>query len=215
MDPATLTIFFKGVGMFLAIGAGIATVRYGYHLYKDGAGHGKDKIAFELGNISITASSVGSVVMSTAVLWGVIAINLSPSYLQNQDSVEVTSTQSIQNLKIPELISTPVLHPEQTLGNASELKSILAASHLAENETNWRVSGQHLTFGDATMRLSPDSSSYFRNEEGKAFVLVSLQRGDERARVVFSPTVNDFGQISFRPESVVVEPGQNDESRKK
>lgn len=69
MDPITLTVVFKGLGMLLVITGGIWIARYGFHLYKDGAGHGRDQAAFEFGELKIKAHSVGSVVMSTAFLW--------------------------------------------------------------------------------------------------------------------------------------------------
>jgi hypothetical protein len=38
MDPVTLTVAFKGIGALLAIVFGFLIARYGFHLYKDGAG---------------------------------------------------------------------------------------------------------------------------------------------------------------------------------
>ena len=53
MDPITLTIAFKGIGMLAAIGGGIWVARYGFHLYKDGTGSNRDRAAFEIGPVKM------------------------------------------------------------------------------------------------------------------------------------------------------------------
>lgn len=91
MDPIALTVMFKGIGMILAIGGGIWIARFGFQLYKDGAGLGRDKAAIEFGKIRITANSVGSVVMCTAFLWAYLGVLLSPKYEKKGDVIRVYS----------------------------------------------------------------------------------------------------------------------------
>lgn len=94
MDSITLTVVFKGLGMLLVIAGGIWIARYGFHLYKDGAGYGRDQAAFELGKLKIKAHSVGSVVMSTAFLWAFAGVLLSPNMEKNGDTIRVYSLRT-------------------------------------------------------------------------------------------------------------------------
>lgn len=112
MDAITLTVVFKGLGMLLAIAGGIWIARYGYHLYKDGAGHGRDQAAFELGKIKIKAHSVGSIVMSTAFLWVFAGVLLSPNIEKRGDTIRIYS------------LSTPVGELEALALTAKSPKSL-------------------------------------------------------------------------------------------
>ena len=91
MDAATITVIFKGTGMLLVIGGGIWIAKFGYQLYMDGAGHGRDQAAFEFGKLKIKAHSVGSIVMSTAFLWAFAGVLLSPNMEKKGDEIKVYS----------------------------------------------------------------------------------------------------------------------------
>ena len=91
MDPITTTIVFKGLGMFVALIGGIVVARYGYSLFKDGAGHGREQIGFKMGKVEAKAQSVGSVCMASAFMWGVIAVQLAPSFAKDGNAVKVYS----------------------------------------------------------------------------------------------------------------------------
>lgn len=94
MDPVTITVIFKGFGMVLIILVGGLAVHYGFRLYRDGAGSGKDHYAIEVGPIKATANSVGSVVMATGFLWAWAAVAISPNLDKKGDEVRVYSFET-------------------------------------------------------------------------------------------------------------------------
>lgn len=94
MDPVTLTVIFKGAGMVLIILFGGLAVHYGFHLYRDGAGSGRDRYAIEIGPLKATANSVGSVVMATGFLWAWAAVTISPNLDKKGDEIRVYSFET-------------------------------------------------------------------------------------------------------------------------
>jgi hypothetical protein len=90
MDPVVVAVFFKGTGTLLAMVFGFLIARYGYLLFRDGAGHGRDRVAIELGSLRLRAHSVGAIVMSTAFLWAWAGVSLSPSIQKVGDDWTVT-----------------------------------------------------------------------------------------------------------------------------
>lgn len=197
MEPITLTILFKGIGMLLSIFAGLMTIRYGFHLYKDGAGSGKDHLAFELGNIKFTAHSVGSVVMSTAFLWGFIAMSMSPNYTDGTITVDSSLVSVIEDFH---LVSEPVDMPDKIISSPDALKGIFVTTALSgANDFESRRWGY---FKEGVAKISYDTTSYLKSENGQYYITANMETDTEVARMAFIPTVNEDNQIVFRFEGV-------------
>jgi len=197
MEPISLTILFKGSGMLLSLLAGIIAIRYGYNLYKDGAGLGKDKLAFEWGGLNFTAHSVGSVVMSTAFLWGVIAISLSPSYTDGDISVysKIISANVLDDFYF---VSESVEKPEKIIDDSEALKEIFV--RVAHSNVSGSSNKISINSKGEPVRLSLDTTSYLRSEDGQYYITANAETDTEIVRVAFVPTVNALKQIVFKPE---------------
>lgn len=125
MDAITLIVAFKGVGMLLALAGGIWIARYGYHLYKDGAGMGRDQAGFEVGKVKIKAHSVGSVVMSTAFLWAWAGVTLSPNMERKGDAIRIYSMSSPMGSLEALALTTKTAQPISVISDPDILKALL------------------------------------------------------------------------------------------
>ena len=125
MDPITLTVAFKGLGMLMVIAGGIWIARYGYHLYRDGAGHGRDQAAFEFGKLKIKAHSVGSVVMSTAFLWAFAGVLLSPNMERKGNDIRIYSMSTPTGELEALALTTKSAVPPSLKSDPEKLKALL------------------------------------------------------------------------------------------
>jgi hypothetical protein len=193
-----LIITFKGVGMLLAILGGLIIARYGFRLYRDGAGSGRDQAGFEIGPIKVKAQSVGSVVMATAFLWAWAGVVLSPNLEREGETVRIYSfvtpagdlkTQSVTT-KIPAQSSALKNNPE-------ELKKLLQKAVSNSKETKAGVfaelNGKPASIDASLIDASKDAS-------GDYLLSTKIKSGAESVTVVFEPKIGD-SKIVFTPSS--------------
>ncbi len=212
MDPITLTVLFKGIGMLIALVAGIFTVRYGYFLYQDGVGHRKDRAAFEVGNIKIGAHSVGSVVMSTAFLWGIVGIWLSPNITRNNNGTKVYSFE-LPDTKLDSIALTSGLldTPEAVLKNSVMLRNVFQTTAFANP---YELNGLVRINGEVAA-LQPSSVDYFTSEDGSILITALAQTDANATTLTYLPMINEQNQIVFEPEGISKTKENEDDSPNK
>lgn len=161
MNPISLVIIFKGIGMLTVIIGGIGIARYGFHLYKDGAGMGKDQAAFELGKIKVKASSAGSIIMSTAFLWAFAGVLLSPNLEKKGEEIKIYSMEShVGEIEAAELTVYTKSSSPLNLDGESLRKMFKAAMESMSKKTGTpavKINGQ--AAHTAAYQIKPDISS--------------------------------------------------------
>jgi hypothetical protein len=199
MDPVILTVLFKGIGMLLAIGGGILIARYGFHLYRDGAGSGRDRAVFEVGPVKIKAYSVGSIVMASAFLWAWAGVVLSPNLDKKGGEIRVysftTPEMSLSSLAVE--VSTPKT-AQAIQNNPEELKKLFETA-LVNTETSKAHKYLELNGKRATYELK--SISALRAETGQYLVTTDIKAGEKTATLTFEPKVEE-GRVVFIPTGV-------------
>lgn len=202
MDVITLTVLIGGIGMLLAIFAGMLQVHYGFKLYQDGTGTNEEKSHLEFGKLKLRTNSTGAVVMAFASLWAFAAIQLQPGIKKSGDDWEVQySLNDELDLKARTLATKLV--PQDT--DAKNLDNISAKTYLTR-----AIHEQHRTdseFGAIFINGEPaeyeiDSIEILTTEEGR-IVLTSLAKakGQPSARVAFNPII-EKNKVIFVPSGV-------------
>lgn len=198
MDPILLTIAFKGVAALLAIICGFLVARYGFHLYKDGAGAGRDAAAFQVGPIKMKAQSVGSVVMGTAFLWAWAGVVISPNLDKKGDDWKISS--SAPNFDVRNLVvSAQLTKPNEALKSEPErLKKLfeiaLVDSKAARPQKSVRLDGKPATYDLQSIQT-------LKTETGQYLVTTEVKTTEKTATVAFQPMIQS-DRIVFIPAGI-------------
>ncbi len=199
MEPVLLTIYMKGIGTILLILGGIAAIYFGFSVYKEGAGKGAGRLAFEAGPIKLKAHSVGSVIMGTAFLWALAAVWLSPNLEQKKDQIRVYSFNTWDpNFKAPVFATSMPANIAETLeADPDALKKSLKATlgDLADHGSPLvELNGKPAKFDVGSIRT-------LRTESGKYLLTTDLTGNGVKATVAFEPKV-EKSKILFVPAGV-------------
>lgn len=199
MDPVTLTIAFKGIGMLGIIAGGILIARYGFHLYRDGAGSGRDKTVIEAGPIKVTAHSVGSVVMATAFLWAWAGVAISPSLDKKGDDVRVYSFNTPSGAVESRALAAPASSAASSVQeNPQELKALFREA-IEKGEQKHTEGLAALAGVPASYDLSSVTTTI--GDTGTYMLNARLRAGDKSAIVAFEAKT-EGNQVIFVPASV-------------
>lgn len=191
-------ITFKGIGMLLAILGGLIIARYGFRLYRDGAGSGRDQAGFEVGPVKVKAQSVGSVVMATAFLWVWAGVVLSPNLERKGDEIRIYSIVTpAGDMKTQAVTAKIPVQSSALKNNPEELKKLLqkAVSNSRETKTGifTELNGKPALIDASLIDVS-------KNPSGDYLLSTKIKSGIESATVVFEPKIGD-AQIVFTPSS--------------
>lgn len=198
MDPILLTVLFKGTGMTLAILGGIVIAWYGYRLYKDGAGHGRDQIGFELGKIKAKANTVGSVVMSTAFMWAALGWMLSPNMEKKGDTIRVYSmTTPAGDLKALALSTKSPANPSEK-SDPEKLK-VLFSEAIANTRKGSSVPLATLDGKPASIDTSGITTEL--TGAGEKVFFMPITAGTKKASLRYEALLID-GSVTFVPAGV-------------
>jgi hypothetical protein len=202
MNPVSLALVIKGLGTLGLIIGGLMALRYGFHLYKDGIGTGKDQYALEVSGLKLKANSIGSVVMATAFAWAWAAVAMSPSLSQNGQNVQVYSFETPNGE-----VSSKVLAAHASADAASdpeELKHLfrkaVAGVEKSSEQSVVSVKGQPASLNLKTLEASSSSAGGF---EISAHAATSSQS----ALLVYKPQVSK-GRVVFIPAKAQAGPKQ-------
>ncbi|CAN7780881.1 hypothetical protein LJR296_007994 [Cupriavidus necator] len=201
MDPVILTVLFKGLGMLLVIIGGVAALRYGFHLYKDGAGTGPGDIAFELGRIKVKARSAGATVMATAFLWAWIGTTLSPNLDRRGGDIRVYSfTTPHGDLNMQALAAKVPRNGSNATKDPQKLKNLLERA-VEEAGKNGRDGIVEINGQSAKVDLS--AIDVTQSASGKLTLSTKVLSSKESAVVKLEPRL-DSGTVTFYPTGVEV-----------
>jgi len=208
MDPILLTVLFKGVGMLLAIAGGIIIGRYGFHLYRDGAGLGRDSAALTVGPVKIKANSVGSVVMATAFLWAWAGVMLSPNLDRKGDNIRIYSFKTsngyyVQTQAVTAKMSKKTLLKKQ---NPAELKKLLEQAVVNVERTN---AGAVVELDGKPASIDFSTVNILQNPAGEYLLSTTVKAGNEFTTIVFEPKIDNQG-ITFTPSIINNDIKKND-----
>jgi len=196
MEPETLTVIFKGIGMILSISGGIAMGYYGFLLYKNGAGTGRDLAVFEVGQIKIKAHSVGSVVMATAFLWVWAGVALSPNIEKENGKIRVYSFNTPNYNIEAESLQTNISMPDWKVDKDPQY-----VTHIFKDAIHKYSSEQKnkLRLNDKPANYDPDSIKFERTQNGDYFITAKVESGSASTSLVFEPS-NLEGKLVFVPK---------------
>ena len=199
MDYITLTVLFKGFGMILALFGGILAIHYGYKLYKDGVGGGRDHVVFEIGALKAKAHSVGSVVMVTAFLWAWAGVAISPSLDKRGDDVHVYSFNSEElSIEVPAFaIDVPRNVAANITDDAEALKLYFNDALVANLEMKIRLNGEPAT-------LDRHAIGAIKTKAGTYLLTGELETANKSVTIGFSPEVQG-DVITFVPTGLGAE----------
>ncbi len=195
MDPISLTVAFKGLGMLLAIGGGIAIARYGFHLYKDGAGQGRDKAVIQFGTLKVTANSVGSIVMCTAFIWAYIGVLLSPKYEKTGDTTRIYSTVTPAGNLEAIAIQTPLPVSKTTKPKVDEYKALFDKA-IAESNQGEAIS--YVSLGGKRAKVRPQNDLVLQSKSGNIIFSTQVEAEGKSAELQYTATVAK-GSLVFVP----------------
>lgn len=197
MAPETLTILVKGCGMILAMFGGILVARYGFLLYKSGAGAGRDLVAFEISSIKIKAHSVGSAAICTAFLWVWAGVALSPNLEKEKDSVRVYSFRVSGNEVEAESILALARIPSQARPeNPEDL-----VGHFRSAITGKTSAGKYaLRINGEPAKYDPNSIEIENVNSGEYILTATAETASSSVNLAFEPVM--WGkQLTFVPRA--------------
>ncbi len=203
MDAVTLAVAFKGVAALFAIVFGFLIARYGFHLYKDGAGSGRDRAAFEAGPIKIKAQSAGSVIMGTAFLWAWAGVAISPNLEKRGDDWKVTFATPELDIKSLTVSASLSSTDEKIKHDPEELKKLLGAA-LRNRESS--KGGRTVKLNGKLATFDPKSIRSLRSETGQYFVTTDIKTDERTTTLAFEPKFRD-SQVIFIPAGIGVSTG--------
>lgn len=198
MQPETLTIAFKGIGMVLTIFGGIAIGYYGFRLYKDGAGTGRDFAALEVGPVKLKARSVGSVVMATAFLWAWAGVALSPNFEKENERIHVYSFQAPDYKVDVEPVVSSVGTSDPTIERDPEQVKLIFQDAIRKQPAGQKGK---LRLNDQPARYDLSSIEVEQTRYGNYLVTAKVENRSSWASLAFEAT-NLCGQLAFVPKGV-------------
>lgn len=198
MDPILLTVAFKGIAALLVIVFGFLVARYGFHLYKDGAGSGRDSAAFEAGPIKMKAQSVGSVVMGTAFLWAWAGVAVSPNLDKTGEDWKISFTTPDMSLRTLAVTASLPKPNDSIKSEPEELKRLFGVA-LSDPKTSNKAGFLRLDGKPAIYDLR--SIRAFKSETGQYIVTTNVKTEDKTATVAFEPIIHT-DRITFVPYGV-------------
>ncbi len=198
MEPETLTIVVKGIGMVLAILGGIIMGNYGFRLYKDGVGAGRDLAVFEVGIVKLKAHSIGSIVMATAFLWAWAGVALSPNLEKENGRIHVFSFQAPgYEVEVGSVVTRLDMSnwsikqdPRQVQGL---FRDAVQKQALGQNGI-LKLNGQPACYDLSSVRVKQTNS-------GKYLVTAKVESGESWANLAFEPAMQGH-QLAFVPTGV-------------
>lgn len=198
MEPETLTIIFKGIGMVLALFGGIAIGYYGFRLYKDGAGTGRGSAAFEVGPVKVKAHSVGSVVMATAFLWAWAGVALSPNLEKENDRIHVYSFHApVYKVEAESVVTTASASDWMIEKDPQKMMRVFREALRKRSPSKQ----YKLKLNDQPAHYDLNSIKVEQTNYGNYFVTAKVKNESSWASLSFEPT-NISGQLAFVPTGV-------------
>lgn len=199
MSPELLVVAFKGLGMVFAIVGGLVIARYGFHLYRDGAGHGRDQAGFELGKLKIKAHTVGSVVMSTACLWAYVGVLLSPNMERNGDEIKIYSLGSPSGEIQAQALIAKSSNPKGATADPEQLKALFAkaianAGQQSPTSALAKIDGKLGAIDLSTLKAIPDTN-------GDPYLWAKISVNGKSTSLKYQAMV-DKGQVTFVPVQI-------------
>src|SRR5262249_32476908 len=153
--------------------------------FKNGAGQGREAIAFQAGHVRVKANSVGSVVMGTAFMWAVVAGWLSPNMDKKGDTIKVYSLQTPEGqLETPVLSVKGRLLADQKNMTPEELKAKFYTAiedDLLKVPGAVRLDGKAAVFDKASIREMGDKD--------RLMLYAEVKSGTKTAGVNYEPVV--------------------------
>lgn len=198
-----IVVIAKTAGMLLLIGGGVLALIKGYELFKDGAGHGHESLVLQIKGVTVSARSVGSVVMATAAVWAWAGAHISPNFERSKDTLKIYSFENSGAIvEAPELATT---WTARQLGrwDKNELHTHVNAL-LKNDKAAWvRVNDIQGYFRDA--KVNADSNEITLEVGMPLFDLAAGAHVPPKASVVYSPAVQGM-HVVLRPTAANVTP---------
>jgi hypothetical protein len=191
-------VVVKGTGMLLLIAGGLFALAWGYRLFRDGAGHGPESLALEVGDLRFSARSVGSVVMATAAFWAWAGVYISPNLEREKDTLRIYSFEtSGVKIETPELAT--LWTAQQLKGwNHQELSAHLSTLLKDEGPSSVRVNGIQGFLSDPSVNLKSGEITFHVGTTPALYVGVE-RRLPPQTTITYSPAVEGEGDVVLRP----------------
>ena len=210
MDPIILTVVFKGLGMILVIGGGIWIARYGYYLYKDGAGYGRDQVAFQIGEkLRINAHSVGSVVMSTAFLWAFAGVMLSPNMEKKGEEIRIYSQNTSEGELEALALTVKDARFESKLTKLEPEKLKLLLGKAVNNSLQKNSSVPLVRLDGKPGLINTSEIKVTTSEAGELFLSTPVTVAGKTAKLKYLAALAKDGSITFVPVANISNPVAN------
>ncbi len=177
---------------------GFLIARYGFHLYKDGAGSGRDNAAFEAGPIKIKAQSVGSIIMGTAFLWAWAGVAISPRIDKTGDDWKVADTQSDLGLK-DLTVSVPLPNNNEKIRNDPEELKKLLSSALRRRESSPGI--MVISVNNKPASFDPNSIRSLKSEAGYYLIITDFRTDKGKTTLAFEPKFQG-DEVVFVPSGI-------------
>jgi len=201
MSPEIVVLTIKGIGMLLLIGGGIFQIDRGYKLYKDGIGTKQDEVSIKFGELELGPRSIGSVLMSFAVLWAGAAVLISPNYEKSPDVTRIYSFSQLEKeIVAPELkTKTARVDRKELLKDPEKLKEYLARAYAKIDKSKYSFKINNVPGSLDLMALKAETNKY-----GDPYVKAKINSSSGTAYVTYKPII-DKKNILFVPSNIQVE----------
>lgn len=204
MDPVTLTIAIRGLGLLFLVLGGVYALRRGFHIIQTGRGD-RSRATFKFLGLSSTASGVGAVIMMTAVGWAYLGVRMAPNLAMDKSGMTKVYAFATANgqVTVPELAVAT-----HRMGEATRTANAFDAGEL-RNMFSRAVSASH---GDATLQGAPamidaSAASVAKNRAGQYELSAPLRSSGniavKEAQITFAAE-NRGGATVFVPQAATI-----------
>ncbi len=193
--------------MLAAFLGGIIIARYGFLLYRDGAGTGRDQAGFELGPIRVKAHSVGSIVMATAFLWAWAGVSITPNLERKGEEIRIYSFKTPAGVKIKTQAFTAKAFTESPNSSYEEAMSEVQLTKAFVINTLRKHGDTYIEINGESGSIAPKSVNVRRSPSGRYLLSATVKSLNNSATVVYEPKKQD-GHIVFTP--IDIEPSNEE-----
>ena len=201
LDPILLTLIINGCGMFLCIFAGILQARYGYKLYRDGAGQNPEMSHLDFRIFKIRTNSTGAVVMGLASVWVLAVIHLNPSIEKKGEDWRVFS-MNIPNYTIEAksvVVQAHYVKNYETL-NEEALTSLFREAIQTSYGSKYDLPPEYILINSSPVEYDVGTLTA-SGTIGEVSTLISIETQDDDLRVDFVPRM-DGDILVFEPTGI-------------
>jgi hypothetical protein len=166
MNATIVLLIYGSIALGLICGGIIALLK-GFKLIMKGRGKKSEKNSIEFVGLKVRLSSIGSLVMITAFMWGWAAVKALPDYKDQLVEIHTAKLNLELNKSINEIALLEKEHPN-IINNNTNLKEILSNATSNLNESRLALDygdRKNIDFNNVVASISQQQNAYMELEK--------------------------------------------------